>query len=142
MTYAKPEPGQPCVLDIAGRRLELLFTLKVLKQLELDHSISVLKGEGLGTMMQDPTRLAVVLYYGLKTKQPDITEDWIEDNVDASMLLDMSPMLVRAITGKWFDVDDYVAKRLPNAERPTEKADTTGSPSGPLAVTTSGSPVM
>jgi hypothetical protein len=139
MTYNKPEPGQPCLLEIAGRKLELLFTLKVLKQLDHEHHISVLKGEGLGTMMQDPERLAVVLYYGLKTKHADITEDWIEENVDASMLLDMSPMLVRAITGKWFDIESYTASRLPNAERPAEiKSDTTGSPSGPLADTTSG----
>jgi hypothetical protein len=123
-----------------GPKAGIAVHAESLKQLDADHKISVLKGEGLGTMIQDPARLAVVLYYGLKTKQPDITEDWIEDNVDASMLLDMSPMLVRAITGKWFDIDEYLQSRLPNAMGPTAtpKAETaTGSSSGPLAVTTS-----
>jgi hypothetical protein len=138
MGYAKPEPGQPVVLTIGGRDMELRFTLKVLKELDREHQISVLKGDGLGSIMQDPARLAVVLYYGLKARQPDVTEDWIEENVDASMLLDMSPMLVRAITGKWFDVDEYLKNRLPNAERPTAAAPEAGSTSGPLAATTSG----
>ena len=137
MPYTKPEPGQPCVLEIGGRRLELVFTLKVLRQLDSEHHISVLKGDHLGTLMQDPLRLAVVLFYGLKSKQPDITEEWIEENVDSSMLLDMSPMVMRAITGKWFDIEGEIAKRIPNAERPAVKANNeTGSTSGPLADTT------
>jgi len=137
MTYSKPEPGQPCFIMIGERRIELLFTLRVLKALEADHGISVLKGDGLGSIISDPTKLAVVLFAGVKTRQPDITEDWIEDNVDASMLLDMSPMLVRAITGRWFDMEAHLAARLPNVERPAAATTTIGSSSGPLAGTTS-----
>lgn len=135
--YKQPEPGQPCVLEIAGRKLELLFTLKVLKALEADHQISVLKGQGLGAMLQEPAKLAIVLHYGIKTKHPDITEDWIEENVDASMLLAMSPMLVRAVTGQWPDIEKYLASTIPNGPGPTDKSESTGSTSGPLAGTTS-----
>jgi hypothetical protein len=134
MTYTKPEPGMPKILEIGGRKLELLYTLKVLKALEVDHQIQVVKG-GLGDVMFDPAKLAVVLYYGLKTKNSDLTEEWVEENVDASMLLDMAPMLAYATTGRWPDMEKILAN-LPNAERPTEP--TTGSPSGPLADTTSG----
>jgi hypothetical protein len=134
MTYTKPEPGMPCVLEIGGKQLELRFTLKVLKVLEAEHQITVLKGEGLGDALRDPAKLGVILYFGIKTKHPDITEDWVEENVDASMLLDIAPMLAYATTGRWPDMERILAN-LPNAERPPEP--TTGSPSGPLADTTS-----
>jgi hypothetical protein len=133
MTYTKPEPGMPCVLEIGGKKLELRFTLKVLKALQADRQIVVLKG--LGDALQDPEKLGVILYYGVRTKHPDITEDWVEENVDASMLLDLAPMLGYAATGRWLDIEKALAN-LPNAERPAEP--TTGSQSGPLADTTSG----
>jgi len=133
--YTKPEAGEPCVLQIGGRKVELLFTLRVLKQLDADHKISILKGGGLGTMMQDPDMLATVLYYGLKTKQPELTAEWVEENVDASMLLDMSPMIVRAVTGQWPDMEKLMAS-LPNGNRPAAKSEA-GSTSGQLAGTTS-----
>jgi hypothetical protein len=135
MTYTKPEPGMPCVLELGEKKLELRFTLKVLKALEADHQITVLKGEGLGEALRDPAKLAVILYYGVRTKNPEITEDWIEENVDASMLLDLAPMLAYATTGRWPDMEKILGS-IPNVERPPEP--TTGSPSGPLADTTSG----
>jgi hypothetical protein len=134
MRYTKPEPGMPCILEIGDRKLELRYTLKALKALDVEQHISVLKGEGLAGTLQDPTKLATILYYGLRSKQPDITEDWIEENVDASMLLDLAPMLAYATTGRYPDIEKIIAN-LPNAERPA--APSTGSPSGPLADSTS-----
>jgi hypothetical protein len=145
MLYTKPEAGKPCVLHIGGRDLELRFTLKTLKALDVDHHLSVLKGEGLFGAMQDPVKLSVILYYGLRTKNPEITEDWVEENVDASMLLDMAPMLAFATTGRWPDLEKILADQkmlgdLPNPARPTPPPESNGSISGPLADTTSVKP--
>jgi hypothetical protein len=125
------------MLDIGERKLELRFPLKVLKQLDTEHGISVLKGEGLGESLRDPAKLATMLYFGLKTKQPDLTLDWVEENVDARMLLDLAPMLAFATTGVFPDMDRILA-RLPNVASPAEPAKEAGSTSGPLAATTSG----
>jgi hypothetical protein len=137
MPYKKPNAGEPIVLDIGDRKLELRFPLKALKTLDTEHHISVLKGEGLGDSLRDPAKLAIMLYYGLKTKQPDITLDWVEENVDARMLLDLAPMLAYATTGVFPDMDRILA-RLPNAGSPAEPLKEAGSTSGPLAATTSG----
>ena len=123
----------PCLIKVGDRSLELRFTLKALKALDAEHNLSVFRGEGLGEALREPGKLAVVLYYGLRTRQPDITQDWVEENFDASMLLDLAPVLAYATTGRWPDMDKILAN-LPNAARP---ADSTGSPSGPLADTTS-----
>ena len=132
MTYTKPEPGHPVLLELDGRKLELRFSLRSLKELDTDAGISVLKGDGLADVLRDPLKLAVMLYYGVRGKAPDITLDWIEDNVDASMLLDLAPMLAYACTGRWPDL----SKLLPNAARPAAESET-GSASGPLVATTS-----
>jgi hypothetical protein len=137
MTFKKPDAGKPVMLEIAGRKLELRFPLGVLKELEVKEELPMLRGEGLGAAFQNPAKLAVVLYYGLKTKNPDVTQQWVEDNVDSSMLLEyIHPALAFAITGRAPDMAKILAQ-VPNVERPTEPP--TGSPSGPLAGTTSGS---
>ena len=133
LRYEKPEPGTPIVLDLDGEKLELRFTLRTLKALNVEQGISVLKG-GMGEVMTDPEKLAVILWYGVKTKRPEITLDWIEDNFDAAMLLDLGPALAYAVTGRLPDLEKILAN-YPNAERPPEP---TGSQSGPLADTTSG----
>lgn len=135
MPYIKPSPGEPIIIEIADRKLELRFPLKVLKELDANYQLTVLKGDGLAESLRDPGKLATLLYYGLKTKQPDLTEDWVEDNVDARMLLDLAPMLAYATTGVFPDME-RILSRLPNAARPTEQKQT-GSTSGPLADTTS-----
>ena len=136
MKFIKPEPGKACTIDVAGQQLELRFTLRVLKELDEKEHIPVLRGEGLGDALRNPVMLGTVLYYGITTKHPEITRDWIDDNVDSSMLLEnLAPALAYAITGRAPDMDKILAN-LPNAERPTDTP--TGSPSGPLADTTSG----
>jgi hypothetical protein len=134
MPYTKPNPGEPIILDIAERKLELRFPLKILKALSVDHHISVLSGEGLGESLRDPEKLAVMLFYGLKTKQPDLTQEWVEDNVDARMLLDLAPMLAYATTGVFPDMTKILS-RIPNVEGPTDQK--AGSTSGPSVDTTS-----
>jgi hypothetical protein len=131
MRYTKPEPGQPIVIELAGREFQLLFTLKALQQLEHEHKIHMLKS-GPADYFTDAGRLATVLYYGLKTKQPDITEDWVAENVDASLLFDLSPVLIYATQGQWPDVE----KELKNIQAARE-ANLTGSRSGPSGDTTS-----
>jgi hypothetical protein len=137
MLYTKPQPGFPVVLALGDKELELRYTLKTLKELDEKHHISVLKGEGLGDTLRDPAQLAVVLYYGVKSRHPELTQDWIEDNVDAAMLLDLAPALAYSITGRWPDMEKILANLLPNVERPADNSQT-GSPSGPLAATISG----
>jgi hypothetical protein len=132
MPYAKPDPGKPILVDIGGRQLELRYSLKTLKELDADHNISVLKGESMGQAFQNPALMAVVLYYGLRAKNADISQDWVEDNVDASMLLDLAPLLAYATTGRWPDLAKFLGES-PNAERPSG----TGSPSGPSGDSTS-----
>jgi hypothetical protein len=133
MTYTKPEPGKPIVIEIGDRLLELRFSLKTLKALDKDEHISVLKAEGITGIFSDPTRLAVVLYYGLKTKDPTITLDWVEENVDASMLLDLAPLLILATTGRCPDMDKLLGES-PNVPVPGQIQ--TGSLSGPSDATT------
>jgi hypothetical protein len=132
MTYSKPEPGKPILVQIGGRALELRYSLKTLKALDAEHNISVLKGESMGLAFQDPARLAVVLYYGLRAGASDVTQDWVEENVDASMLLDLAPLLAYATTGRWPDLSKFTGE-APNVDRPNG----TGSPSGPSDDTTS-----
>lgn len=128
--YVKPEPGHPCIIELADRQLELRFTLKVLKQLDVEHHIKLV-GANFANVLFEPGQLATVLFFGLKTKQPDITEDWVAENVDASMLVDLSPVLAYATTGQWPDIDKILAN-LPNVARPQGETPSTGSPSGPL----------
>ena len=136
MTFHKPDPGKPVILEIGGRLLELRFTLGALKALDVEQSMPMLRGEGLGAALQDPAKLAIVLYYGLRGRNPDITQQWVEDNVDSAMLLEyIGPALAYAITGRAPDMEKILGA-IPNVERPTEPP--TGSPSGPLADTTSG----
>lgn len=134
MRFSKPEPGKPVILHVADRDLELRFTLKVLKQLDVEKNISVLKGDGMADVLRDPENLAVVLHYGVKTKDPEITLDWIEENFDASMLLDLAPILAYSMTGRYPDMDKLLGGH-PNADSPAEPS--TGSPSGRSDGTTS-----
>jgi hypothetical protein len=139
MFYQKPEPGMPCVLEIGGRSVELKFTLRALRELQTEAGIKILSGEGIRDALQDPQTLSRMLYYGLRTRQPDITEAWVEDNVDASMLIDLAPVLAYATTGRWPDMARILgeADALPNETRPNGLP-AIGSVSGPSGVTTSG----
>jgi hypothetical protein len=137
LRYEKPEPGTPIVLDLDGRKLELRYTFRTLKALKVEHDINVIKPEQLMAMVNDPEKLAIVLWYGLKTKEPEITLDWIDDHFDAPMLMELWPAMAYAISGRLPDIAAATAAS-PNVERPADPP--TGSPSGPLADTTSTRP--
>lgn len=132
MKYMKPEPGMPIMVQIGGRSMELIYTLKTLKDLA-KNGVLFFKDEGFAGVYQDPSKMAVVLYYGLYTMQNDITQDWIESHVTAPMLVDLAPILAYAITGQWRETNAEAAP-LPNVESPG-----IGSLSGPLDDTISAS---
>lgn len=117
--------GEPVRFQMAGVEYRLRFTLRALKQLEHDHHISVMRGgEGVIDAVRDPEKLALVLYFGLKTHQPDITLEWVEDTFDASMLLELAPVIAQAISGR------ATGASSPNEPVPG-KVNGVGSPSGP-----------
>jgi hypothetical protein len=128
MTYSKPEPGKPILIEIDGTMVELRFSLRALKALDADHQVSLFKGDGLSTAFQDAERMSVILYYGLRERNPAVTQEWVDEHVDASMLLDLTPMLIYAATGRWHDVE----RAIKNTMGPE-----TGLVSGPSDDTTS-----
>jgi hypothetical protein len=99
MNFDIPKPGMPIYLEVGERKLELRYSLKTLKALDADLGISVLKGDTLVAALRDPAILTDLLWYGLRSKNPDITRDWVEEEFDASMLLNLIPLLGYAITG-------------------------------------------
>jgi hypothetical protein len=127
----KFEPGMPVSITIDGKEYPIRFTLRVLKELQKDHGISVISGSFADTM-SDIGKLAVILFYGMRGANPEITVDWIEDNVDTSILLGMLPALTFAMSGREVkpsgDAD-------PNAPRP--KVNGIGSSFGPSDASTS-----
>jgi len=120
------------VIDGADRRVR--FPLRVLKELEAEHGISVLRGEGLAEAFRDPVKLAIILSYGLRTDNPELTPEWVEEHVEASMLMDIAPVLAYAASGRWPDLS-AIDNNPPNPPQP----ESTGSPSGPSVGTISGS---
>ncbi len=127
------EPGMPVSITIDGKEYPIRFTLRVLKQLQQDHGISVISGN-FGETFTDVSKLAVILFYGMRLGNPDMTLDWVEDNVDTSMLVSMIPALTFAMSGR--QAKDAATDTSPNAERP--KVNGIGSPFGPSDASTSG----
>jgi len=133
MPFTKPEPGKPLLVELDGHLYEFRFTLRALKALDVEQNISIFRD--LGTAFQDPAKIALILWYGLRAKNPDITLDFVEDNIDATMLLDLVPLLSYAASGRVPDVDKLIADaeaRIPNALTPRAE---TGSPSGQSGAT-------
>jgi hypothetical protein len=120
--WTKPEPGMPCVIHVAERDFIVRFTLKVIKELHVNYEIRLLKPDSMMEALQDPEKFGVVLYHGLKSKQPDITLEWVEENIDSAMLIELSPALAYAVVGR-------TADQIPNVPKP-EANPSTGSPSG------------
>lgn len=129
----RPQPGMPVYLTIEGTEHRLRFPLRILKELEADHGISVLRGEGMAESFRDPGKLAIVLSYGLRTDNPEMTPEWVEEHVEASMLLDIAPVVAFAASGRWPDLS--ALNNPPNPPQP----ESTGLVSGPSVVTTSAS---
>lgn len=128
----KPAPGMPATISIEGKQYHLRFSLKALKELELNEGLRLLHDlRGLPELIGNPERLAMLLSYGLidpETKQR-MSRDWIDDSVDASMLLELAPQLIYAATGRWLEVPTE-AQPLPNVPEPEQGETLTGSPSG------------
>jgi hypothetical protein len=135
----RPEPGQPILIEIGDQVLELKYPMRVLKKLAAVEGINVLggpNGEGMKDVFNMPDRVALLLWYGLQTKHPEITQDWLDDHIEAPMLRDLGPSIGYAMTGRWPKVDED-EDAVPN---PTEEGRALGSPSGPSDDTTFASP--
>jgi hypothetical protein len=125
--------GTPVSFELDGKIYRLRFTLRVLKELEEQHQISVLRSpEAMVESMRDPRKLALVLYHGMKVYDPEVTLDWVEDTFDISMMTALAPLIAQAITGQ-------KSGQSPNPPGPG-KANGIGLPSGPLEDTISASP--
>ena len=55
----KPRPGEPIYITIEGQEYRLRFTLRALKELDVDHGISVLRGEGVAEVFRDPEKMEI-----------------------------------------------------------------------------------
>ena len=134
MTHERGLPASVVLAD--GQPRTLRYSLRALKQLKVDHGIDMLRGTTLGAVMDDPEKLAILLSAGLTAASPDCTPDWVMDNVEASMLMTIAPELVYAATGQRIDLK---APAVTGNGAGPEVSHPTGSTSGPLAATTSGS---
>jgi hypothetical protein len=145
MLLEKPERGQPILLTIGERVVQLIYPLGEAKELDREHGISVLKSN-FGELVESTEKQAVCLYYGLRSKQPDITPEWVDKNVDATMLVWMWPYMVYAMKGIWpyqmarkiaqADTGEEDAAAPPNFQPPPTPRLSTGLPSGPSGDTT------
>lgn len=131
----RPEPGQPILVEIGDQVLELKYPMRVLKRLAAEERINVLggpSGDGMKDVFNMPDRIATLLYYGLQTKHPEITPEWLDDHIDAPMLPELGPRIAYAMTGRWPEIP--TEERVPN---PSRESRALGSPSGPSDDTTS-----
>jgi len=142
----KPEPGQPILVELRGKLLEIRYSLGTLKDLARDHKISVLKGDAFLKLIEDPEKFTTVLHAGLAEIQPEVTREWVEKNIDASMFAILLPYLGYAMSGRWSakaaNIDDGDDAEISPLVRPAaaEEAPPTGSPSGALVAMISDSP--
>ena len=140
----KPEPGMPASVVLAdGKPRALRFSLRVLKELKTNEpSIDLLRGSGISAALNDPSALSLVLTAGLRAADPSITGDFVEENVDATMLMSIAPMLIYAATGQWIDVEAAAANATKNVspDAANGRILSTGSKSGASGATISDSP--
>jgi hypothetical protein len=138
MPLIKPERGQPIYIEIGGEKLELRFSLGILKELEREHGIQIIKGQTVAEILVSPDKQSIALYFGLKEKQPHITQAWIDEHMDASQQLDVLPMLTYAMTGVWSRPASGDNTEQPqNFQQPPAPVKPNGLISGPSDVTTS-----
>jgi hypothetical protein len=125
--------AEPVTFELAGKRYRLRFTLAALKALDQGHQIKVMRGgDSMIDAVRDPEKLALILYHGLLPNHPEITIDWVEQNFDSGMLLELAPVIGQAISGK--------PTALPNEPAPDSKPNGIGLLSGPSGVSTLDSP--
>jgi hypothetical protein len=135
----KPAAGMPITVPIDGKEYRLRYSLRALKTLEKEHGLSLMRGgEDMARALQSPSCFTTVLHVGLQAEHPDLTLEWVEDRVDAGMLIEIIPLLILAISGIWIGDKLEDAVKSPNGlpEVPILPSGT-GFPSGPSADTTS-----
>ena len=130
----KPEPGQPILVEIGDRPMEIRFPLRVMRDLEAA-GIRLLRDgqQGMFDLITSPEKTIELLHAGLRTKQPEITADWVADNITAAQVTSLMPYLVYGMTGQW------AGETVPEKNEAAVSL-STGSPSGLTAATTSPSP--
>ena len=129
----RPSPGSPIFIEIAGRRLQIRYPLRALKRMEAEAGVSIFKD--MQRAFSSADKFATLLYYGLVTHQPDITQEWIEDNMELATFASISPYLTYAMSGVWPE-----SAPSPNGAAPRmETAEEAGSISGRADDTTSDS---
>ena len=127
-------PGAAAEFEIDGKTYRMRLSLRVLKILEHEHHISIMRGpDGIMEALHDPEKFALIVYHGLRANHPDITLEWVEDTFDASSIVALAPVIGQAISGKEATGDS------PNAP-PPDKPNGIGLLSGPSGDTTSDSP--
>jgi hypothetical protein len=102
-----------------------------MKKLDHEHGISFMRGgEAIAATFQDPEKFAILFHAGLTAEQPDITLDWVEDHVEASMLADLMPYLVYAASGRKIVADERDEAAPAKNGQPGGLNISTGTPSG------------
>ena len=126
-------PGAAAEFQVGDKVYRMRLSLRVLKTLEQDHNISIMRGsESILEALHDPEKFALVVYQGLKVNHPEVTLDWVEDPFDATSIAMLAPVIGQAISGK--EVGES-----PN-EPPPDKPNGIGLLSGPSGDMTSDLP--
>jgi hypothetical protein len=125
-------PGNAAEFQVGDKIYRMRLSLRVLKTLEQDHNISIMRGpESILAALHDPEKFALVVYQGLRANHPEVTLDWVEDTFDATSIAMLAPVIGQAISGR-------EAGDSPNAPTP-DKPNGIGPLSGPSGDTTSAS---
>jgi len=127
----RPRPGEAITIPIGGEVLRLHYPLRILKQLDIERNISM---RSMKDAINSPELLSITVFYGLQVHHPDKTLDWVQDNIDGSVMIELIPTLMFAMTGTWPEIDE-LAKRAEEEGGPNSPAVgqriSIGSPSGP-----------
>jgi hypothetical protein len=108
--------SEPAKFELAGKEYRLRFTLTALKALASEHDVRIMSGgQQMLDNIRDADRFALILYYGLKAHHPEVTLAWVEETFDSAMLLELMPVLARAIAGSKADVPNEAGPDLPKA---------------------------
>jgi hypothetical protein len=104
----RAEPAKPIMIEIGGKEYQLRYSLRSLRELETQ-GVNLLEQSNMNSI----SKLSLLLYHGLRTENPNISEEWVLDNVDAPELFAMLPAMVEAATGKRGQAETVAAKNEP-----------------------------
>lgn len=144
----QPAVGEPITVTINKAEYQLRFPLRVVRQLEERFKMSVLRATGIERIFSEISVLVPVLAAGLKKNHPEIDEDWVDDNVDASQMMSLGPYVAFALSGNWPQIPGVTIPPRPTGAngttaaaippQPVTPADEIGLPSGHSAAAISG----